>query len=329
MGNRILRTVEVNRIFFFALMAIGAFATAAMAQQPAAPSQQPDDLLKGVIDFHCHSGPDVLGRSINDFELVRQAKAAGMRAIVLKNHYTMTADRAQLAMQEIGGIEVFGGITLNLSVGGLNAEAVRKMVQMDGRRGRIVWLPTYDGEAQVRQSGENRPFVAVVKDGKPVPEMDEILALIAQHNLIFETGHSAADESLVLIAAARKLGISKIIVTHALSVPGGATDDQVKQMADMGATIECTWLAQLSAAQTQPARGGAQKQITVAEYARVIRLIGAEHVLISSDMGQMQNPPHVKAMRSFILALKDQGLSDEQIDLVARKNPAKLLGLDP
>jgi hypothetical protein len=288
-------------------------------------AQDQDNLLAGVIDFHCHSGPDIIGRLINDFELVRQCKAAGMRGIVLKNHYTMTADRAQLAMQEIGGIQVFGGITLNLSVGGLNAEAVRKMIQFDGRRGKIVWLPTYDAEAQVRASGENRPFVPVVKDGKPVPQLAEILSLIAEHNLVFETGHSSAAESLVLIDAARKAGITRIVVTHAMSVAGGATDPQLQQMAQMGAIIEMTWLGQMSGGQTQPS---AQPKVTVAEYARVIKLIGAEHVLISSDMGQMQNPPHPQAMRQFILDLKKQGISDGQIDLVARKNPARLLGLD-
>jgi hypothetical protein len=299
-----------------------------------ARGQEADRALQGVIDFHCHSGPDVVGRSINDFEVVRQAKAAGMRAVVLKNHYTMTADRAQLAMQEIGGIEVFGGITLNRSVGGLNPEAVSKMVQMDGRRGRIVWLPTFDSEAQVKASGEKRPFVAVVKDGAPVPEMAEIFALIAKYNLVFESGHSSPAESLVLLKAAKAAGISRMVVTHALSVPGGgATDEQLKEMAQLGAIVEVTWLAQLPGAQTQTAGGAAAAglfpRVTVAEYARVIRLIGADHVLISSDMGQIMNPSHVQAMHSFLVALKKEGLSDEQIDLVARKNPAKLLGLDP
>jgi predicted metal-dependent phosphotriesterase family hydrolase len=170
--------------------------------------------------------------------------------------------------------------------------------------------------------------VAVVKDGKPVPEMGEIFALVAQHGLIFATGHSAASESIILIDAAKKLGITKLLVTHGMSVPGGATDEQLKQMADMGAIIEMTWLAQLPAAQTQPAATGGRR-ITVAEYARVIKLIGAEHFLISSDMGQMANPPHVKAMRDFILALKAAGLSEGEIDWVARKNPARLLGLEP
>jgi hypothetical protein len=326
MKDHALRLLKIGCWLLFLVLIFTALPSAARAQT----TQPVDDVLKGVIDFHCHSGPDVLGRLINDFELVRQAKVAGMRGIVLKNHYTMTADRAQLAMQEIGGIQVYGGITLNLSVGGLNPEAVRKMVQMDGRRGKVVWLPTYDSEAAVKASGENRPFVAVVKDGAPVPEMAEIFSLIAQHDLIFETGHSAADESIILVAAAKAAGINKIVVTHAMSVPGGgATDDQLKQMADMGAIIELTWLAQLSGAQTQPANGPPQRHVTLAEYARVIQMIGAEHFLISSDMGQMMNPPHVKAMRDFILGLKKDGLTQDQIDWVARKNPAKLLGLDP
>ena len=261
MGVLALRMFKFQRLLLLLLVAIVGGSLVALvggSTAPRAPEQ--DHLLDGVIDFHCHSGPDVIGRLINDFEVVRQAKAAGMRAIVLKNHYTMTADRAQLAMQEIGGIQVFGGITLNLSVGGLNAEAVRKMVQMDGRRGRIVWLPTYDSEAQVRQSGENRPFVAVVKDGQPVPEMKEIFALIAQDNLIFETGHSAASESLILIEAAKKLGITKIVVTHPLSVPGSATDEQLKTDGRSGArSSNLHGWAQLQTAQTQPARNPAPK----------------------------------------------------------------------
>jgi hypothetical protein len=318
---------KIKYTMFFLVLSMVAFSPAARGQTPPIFH---DHLLDGVIDFHCHSGPDIIGRLINDFELVRQAKAEGMRGIVLKNHYTMTADRAQLAMQEIGGIQVYGGIVLNLSVGGLNIEAVRKMVQMDGRRGKVVWLPTYDSEAQVRQSGEDRPFIPVVKDGKPVPELADIFALMAKDNLILGTGHSAAADSVVVIEAARKAGISRIVVTHALSVPGGgASDEQVQKMADMGAIIECTWLAQLPGAQTQPSGGPTQRRITVAEYARVIRLVGAEHFLISSDMGQMLNPPHVQAMHDFMVALKKEGLTDAQIDLVARKNPAKLLGLDP
>ena len=96
------------------------------------------DLPVGAIDFHCHSAPDTVARSINSFEVARQARAAGLRAVVLKNHFVSTAAVAQLAMQEIGGVEVFGGVVLNRANGGLNVEAVRKMTQVDGHRGKIV-----------------------------------------------------------------------------------------------------------------------------------------------------------------------------------------------
>ena len=138
----------------------------------ARAAAQPEPVsLAGVIDFHAHSAPDTVSRSLNSFAVVRDARAAGMRALVLKNHFAPTAALAQLAMTEIGGIEVYGGIVLNRAAGGLNSEAVRRMTQVEGHRGKIVWLPTFDAENQVKFSHENRPFVPVVADCRPVPAL--------------------------------------------------------------------------------------------------------------------------------------------------------------
>ena len=54
----------------------------------------------GVIYFHVHAGPDSRPRSLNDTEVARQFKQAGLWGMVLKNHFTMTADRAVLAMAQ-------------------------------------------------------------------------------------------------------------------------------------------------------------------------------------------------------------------------------------
>lgn len=277
--------------------------------------------LAGTIDFHCHAGPDVSGRSISDLDLARLAKKDGMRGIVLKNHYTMTADRAETAMKEVGGIEVFGGIVLNRSVGGLNAEAVRRMAAMEGHRGKVVWLPTVDAENSFEHAPGPRKFVSVVKDGKPVPEIFEVFDIVAKNDLILETGHSTPAESLILIPAGRQAGISKIIVTHAQLL--GATIEQMKQMADMGAYIEFCWQSYL--AKKGDKNAGDQKALT--ECVHVIKAIGAEHCIIDSDMGQPGNPLHPDGMRAFILSLKANGMNEHEIDLIARENPAKLLGL--
>ncbi len=77
--------------------------------------------------MHTHTHPDVFGRNIDDVDLARIAKARGMRGVVLKNHISETASRAALAMKEVPGIEVFGGIVLNKAVGGINPDAVEWM----------------------------------------------------------------------------------------------------------------------------------------------------------------------------------------------------------
>ncbi|NNU34048.1 hypothetical protein HK413_07575 [Mucilaginibacter sp. S1162] len=274
--------------------------------------------LSGVIDFHCHTGPDVIARAISDIDLAKLAKKEGMRGIVLKNHYFMTAGRAQIAMQEVPGIEVFGGIVLNRSAGGINAEAVRRMAQFEGHRGKVVWLPTADAENAFEHAPGPRQFVSVVKDGKPVPEMAEVFQIIAKNNLVFETGHSSPAESLILIPAAKAAGVKNIVVTHAMLL--GATLDQMKQMATMGAVIEFCF---------QPAGlPNAKDKEGIAKYANAIKSIGADHVIIDSDLGQKNNPLPPDGLRAFIATLKTNGLSEREIDLIARKNPARLLGLD-
>src|SRR5207302_3678151 len=112
--------------------------------------------LNGVIDIHVHSDPDSVPRPIDAIDLARLAKARGMRGLVLKNHYESTAAQAFIARKIVPGIEIFGGIDLNRSVGGINPAAIEHMVQMTGGFGRVIWMPTFDAENQVRDSKENR-----------------------------------------------------------------------------------------------------------------------------------------------------------------------------
>ena len=273
--------------------------------------------LDGVIDFHCHSSPDVTSRSVNSFQAIQNAKTAGMRAVVLKNHFVSTAALAELAMLQVPGIEVYGGIVLNRSNGGINPEAVRRMVEVEGHRGKVVWLPTFDAENQVKFDHANRPFVPVVKDGQPVPAMAEIFQLAIANDLVFATGHSSPVESLILLEAAQKAGVKRLLVTHVLSTSTRATIEQMKRMVGFGATLEVVWLTHLG-----------NHPLPVSVCAEAIQAVGAEHFLMSSDLGQPGNPVHTQGLRDFITALKAGGITDREIDLITRKNAARLLGLD-
>ena len=279
-----------------------------------ATAQEEPLSLTGVIDFHAHAGPDSRPRSLTDVEAARLAKQAGLRGIVLKNHFTMTADRAALAMDQIEGLEIFGGVALNRAVGGINPEAIRQMVAFDGGRGKVVWLPTFDAEFYITRAGTSDPFVSVVTGGASVPALLQVFSLVAEHDLVLAMGHSSPEEVLLLIPVAKRRGVRRILVTHVFGQD--ATLDHMRQMATEGAIMELDWLAVHSGS------------LSIRDYADAIREIGAEHFLVSSDLGQAGNPNHADGLRAFIRALHSEGITEREVDLMARRNPARLLGLD-
>jgi hypothetical protein len=138
--------------------------------------------LSGAIDIHAHCDPDGTPRSIDAIDLARLAKSRGMRAIVLKNHYEPTASLAYIVRKEVPGIEVFGGISLDLTNGGVNPAAVEWMTKVKGGYGRVVWMPTFDSEHNA--APEHRPFARVAKDGQLVPEVVQVIEILARHNLV-------------------------------------------------------------------------------------------------------------------------------------------------
>jgi hypothetical protein len=273
--------------------------------------------LEGVIDIHVHADPDSVARSIDAIDLAKLAKSTGMRGLVLKSHYEPTASMAYLVRKEVPGIEVFGGIDLNRTVGGVNPAAVERMTMMKGGYGRVVWMPTFDAENQVRYSKENRPFVPVSKNGELLPEVKQVIALAAKHNLVLETGHSSAEEGLMLIREARKQGVQHIVVTHAMLAPVRMTVAQMREAAAMGAYIEFVYNAVI----------GPNKMFDMAEYAAAIRQVGPEHCILSSDLGQAGNPLHPDGLLAFFAGLKVQGFTDAEIGIMSRTNPARALGL--
>src|SRR6266481_1310873 len=168
-------------------------------------------LLAGTIDIHVHSAPDNVPRSIDGLDVSRLARTRGMRGIVLKNHYEPTASLAFLARKEAPGLEVFGGIDLNLTAGGMNPAAVEHMTQVAGGWGRFVWMSTFDAENQVRYSRENRPFVRVSRDGALLPETRAVIAIISKRKLVLATGHVSAQEALMMLREGRQQNVEHMV----------------------------------------------------------------------------------------------------------------------
>jgi len=275
------------------------------------------DIVAGTIDIHVHSDPDNRPRSIDAIDVAKLARTRGMRAIVLKNHYDSTAPLAYIVRKEVPGVEVFGGVDLNLTVGGINPHAVQHMTEVSGGWGRFVWMPTFDAENQVRYSRENRPFVSVSRNGELVPEVKQVLAIIAKNELILEKGHIPPAETLMMLREARQQGVRHMVVTHAMNDPVLMNVVQMQEAARLGAFIEFVGGSLASA--DAPAR--------MDRFADAIRKIGPEFCILSSDLGQRGNALPPDGFAAFLLALRSRGFTDQEIDRMAKRNPAQILRL--
>ena len=145
-----------------------------------------------------------------------------------------------------------------------------------------------------------------------------MLALIAQNNLTLATGHIGPEESLLILREARNLGVQRIVVTHPLGRAIAMSIPQMQEAARLGAFLEIVTY-QRTTSNNPP--------ITTEEHVKAIRAIGPEHIILSSDTGHGGNPLHPDALATLFHTLREQGFTEAEIDRMAKKNPATVLGL--
>lgn len=288
--------------------------------------KQAREMLRGVIDFHIHTGPDIYPRLLNDIEVARQAKRAGMRAILIKSHATITGDRAQIA-QTLTNFPVYGGLALNWHVGGLNKYAVECAAKLGASQ---VWMPTTHASNYLKYVDHVPMFaksmpkdikgISILKeDGSLVPEVGPILEIIAKNGLILATGHLSPAEGLALIPEARKAGVEKIVVTHPVASFVNYSVAQMRLALSRGATYlehvfnDCT--PQVANPLPPSALGNA------------IKAIGPEYCIMSTDSGQVVNPPPVKVMAWYIKEMLQYGFTPKAIRTMTIVNPGRILAL--
>lgn len=270
--------------------------------------------LNGVIDLHVHAGPDVRERKTSAIELARMAGAAGMRGFLLKNHHTSTVLAAAAVAEDFPGLVVYGGLALNEWVGGLNVAAVEAAIGMGARE---IWLPTLSAENQRLQQGRQGTGITVLReDGRLKPEVCEVIRLVAEADVILGTGHLSPCEISLVVREARVVACRKIIVTHPeirfIQLPVSIQRD----LRGPGVFFErCYSRTPLMTR-------------SWSELAEDIRAVGVESTVLATDFGQPDNPDPVEGMAAMMDALEPE-FGGEGVDVMCRRNPALLLGLDP
>lgn len=292
-----------------------------------------DQVLNGAIDLHCHSGPSPFPRRIDHVEAARQAKQAGMRAIVVKSHHHNTV-MDLLAMRprlEDVNIDVFGGIALNNQVGGINPHAVDMCLTMGGR---FVWFPTVASQRHIAHHAENpdlkfpttsvqlmpNEVVDIFGDnGDLLPEVHTIIEQIKEAGAVLAGGHMAPDRITALMEAANGAGLDRLLINHPDFVVEADTD-QVRRFVELGAVIEhslCMY--------DEDSRFYLWDVETLVKR---IEVVGPEHTSLGSDLGQEGNPVPVDSFRKICERLLDCGFDEKEVRMMVHDNPARLLGLD-
>jgi hypothetical protein len=278
----------------------------------------------GAFDAHVHLGPDLVPRAQPAWDYARDAAAAGMTGAVIKDHCAPTSGvAAALNAAYPGGPCFVGSIVLNPAVGGLNPHAVRTALATGGR---VVWFPTYGARFQIQCEGrEAMPFpmppdfngLTILDDsGSLLPEVWEILRVIAQFDAVLATGHLSPAESLRLLGAGADVGVRRMVVTHASAlVPAMSIDDQ-RAAVEAGAMIEHSLRA---------CGGDSRHPLSHRELAWQIRAIGVPHVLVSSDFGQTGNGAPVAAFAKHLARLAAEGFSDSEIGELSGAAPRRLI----
>ena len=302
-------------------VAVGVVALLSLVARPLGHvvfAQGEYSLLDGAIDLHLHIDPDTPTGNVDsiDIEGMKRAQADGLRGFVIKNHRETTASVAYLMRKELPGIEAFGGIALNFNQGGINLAAVEYMAtQIRDEPFRIVWMPTMDSEHSVRRSDQpNRPFVGVSFDGELLSDTTEMIKLIAEHDLVLATGHLSPEEILLVVREGRRQGVEHMVVTHPMISFLSMSEAQMQEAASLGVFLEFDYRAILES----PGE------------VEMIRALGPENVVIDefwTTSGVDREYGGREELAAWVKAMNDHGFSNDELDMMVKENPAKLLGL--
>ncbi len=302
-----------------------------LAQAELPVSEEAWAAIQGAYDMHVHVAPDVIERRIDDIGLAKEFLGRGLRGFALKSHYVPTTERAGVVMKAVPEIAIYGSITLNHSIGGVNPVAV----EIAGRGGcRIVWMPTVDAanETSVRGNGPktNPPFWAKIQQEMaaegivppPISVLDrrgrlcdaalDCLELIAKHDMVLATGHLGRKEIFAIVREARKMGIRRVVVTHAEFPSQNLSALEQRELADMGALIEHCF--------TTMHTGKASWK----EAFTNIRENGFERCLLSTDLGQSTSPVVSDGFAMFAQRLLDAGFTVKEINRMSVINSSAL-----
>ena len=213
-------------------------------------------------------------------------------------------------------------------------------VEIAAREGaRTVWLPTVDSvneshereappgakvpvwvklQLELREAGlEIEPVRVVDGEGAVLPETRAVLAMIARHRMVLATGHLSRNEIFAVIGAAIEEGVDQIVVTHPEFPTQNLPVEDQRALAERGALLERCF--------TTPHTG----KVAWEHWMENIRATGVENSVLSTDLGQVFNPPVEDGMALMVDRLLAAGFDEQEVYVIAVANTRRVAGVQP
>ncbi len=286
------------------------------------------ELLEGAIDCHAHGGSDPFDRLLLEDEVAFDYSRAKMRAVVFKTWFTPSASRIPLVRKYldqwaeekgIQPVQVFGGITLNASVGGINPDAVRRCLGFPGFK--YVWMPmvdSYHHRRLVYDDWSGKGIKLLDDGGKVLSPLTEVLKIAADNDLIVASGHYPYTDTKAMLEEAKRVGVKRMEIIHPAHIHSKTLISEMKEAASEGVKLMLSGLGTTAFPlhETGPVYA-----------AKMIKEVGADHFVYGSDYGQIHNPSHLIGTEWTIKLLLAYGATREEIKKIFQTTPAKHLGL--
>lgn len=305
---------------------------------------QVKDLVSGRIDFHVHPGPDPFARVLDSYEMAWLAERYGMKAIVFKTSHYQGGCTAQILDSMFTKLHVVGGLCLENAVGGINPRAVEIAIQCGVK---VIWMPFLDSTRNMElfsmdrsemspgdysmvhdlaktRSDQRGKKLNITVDGKLLPEVPEVLRIIAENDAVICSGHMNRRDRAIFVKAAKEAGCKKIVLTHvnALQAINDFDELDIWKHED-GIFVEYVFNPIVPYFSNQ----------APATLARMIRAVGPSKSVIGTDLGISQAfkgiawPSPLEGMAAFVGLLMENGFSSNEIDLMSINNSSELLGI--
>lgn len=287
------------------------------------------DIVANAYDLHVHIGPEIIPRKYTARTLLSSEKGK-LKGAVLKNHFYPTVPMIEPNKDD--GLALFGCVVLNNSVGGMNAEVVYAM-SLISENTFFVWMPTINAEQFLRcnkyeiapewvadksiklKSAEKTSPVKVSRNGGLTPDTILTINMVAEVGAVLATGHIGSDESVLAAEYARGLGV-QVVITHPIYQHINMPIETQKRLAKAGCYLEQSYSM------------FSMDGIAIEKIAEQIKNVGADSVILSSDVGQEFSPSPSEALLDFAKKLMEVGITIEEIEKMLVENPKKILKIN-